>query len=145
MNQTLNKVTLIGFLGNKFKIHYFEQKKSVARGDLATHDIHFNAQNEKITHTQWHQLVCTNDWAIWADKYLEKGDKLYVEGRIYTKHWQNEQGVHLQSTEIMVEKIIPLERTQPNVVNEQNTRNEQIKNFDVKKSIENHDEEKAPF
>lgn len=141
MNQTLNKVTLIGFLGCKFKIHYFEPTKCVARGDLATHEIYFNTSNEKITRTQWHQLVLHNDWAVWAEKHLQKGDKLYVEGRIYTKYWQNKQGQQMQSTEIIVQRIIPLERVEQNKNVEQNIRNQEIENFEIPKN----NEEEYPF
>ena len=100
---TLNKVMLIGHLGNDIKMHYFEGGNSIGRFSLATNEVYINKQtNEKITSTEWHNLVVRNKAAEICEKYLSKGDKIYVEGRIKSRQWQAEDGSVKYTTEIQV-------------------------------------------
>ena len=103
MNGTLNKVMLIGHLGDDVKIHYFEGGNCIGRFPLATNEVYINKQtNEKITSTEWHNLVVRNKAAEICEKYLTKGDKIYVEGRIKSRQWQGEDGQTKYTTEIQV-------------------------------------------
>lgn len=103
MNGTLNKVMLIGHLGDDVKIHYFEGGNCIGRFPLATNEVYINKQtNEKITSTEWHNLVVRNKAAEICEKYLAKGDKIYVEGRIKSRQWQGEDGQTKYTTEIQV-------------------------------------------
>jgi len=103
MNGTLNKVMLIGHLGDDVKIHYFEGGNCIGRFPLATNEVYINKQtNEKITSTEWHNLVVRNKAAEICEKYLTKGDKIYVEGRIKSRQWQGEDGSTKYTTEIQV-------------------------------------------
>ena len=103
MNGTLNKVMLIGHLGDDVKIHYFEGGNCIGRFPLATNEVYINKQtNEKITSTEWHNLVVRNKAAEICEKYLSKGDKIYVEGRIKSRQWQGEDGTTKYTTEIQV-------------------------------------------
>jgi single-strand DNA-binding protein len=103
MNGTLNKVMLIGHLGDDVKMHYFEGGNCIGRFPLATNEIYINKQtNEKITSTEWHNLVVRNKAAEICEKYLSKGDKIYVEGRIKSRQWQAEDGTTKYTTEIQV-------------------------------------------
>jgi len=103
MNGTLNKVMLIGHLGDEVKIHYFEGGNCIGRFPLATNEIYINKQtNEKITSTEWHNLVVRNKAAEICEKYLSKGDKIYIEGRIKSRQWQGEDGTTKYTTEIQV-------------------------------------------
>ena len=103
MNGTLNKVMLIGHLGDDVKIHYFEGGNCIGRFPLATNEVYINKQtNEKITSTEWHNLVVRNKAAEICEKYLSKGDKIYVEGRIKSRQWQGEDGSTKYTTEIQV-------------------------------------------
>jgi single-strand DNA-binding protein len=103
MNGTLNKVMLIGHLGDDVKLHYFEGGNCIGRFPLATNEIYINKQtNEKITSTEWHNLVVRNKAAEICEKYLSKGDKIYVEGRIKSRQWQGEDGSTKYTTEIQV-------------------------------------------
>lgn len=103
MNGTLNKVMLIGHLGDDVKLHYFEGGNCIGRFPLATNEIYINKQtNEKITSTEWHNLVVRNKAAEICEKYLTKGDKIYVEGRIKSRQWQGEDGSTKYTTEIQV-------------------------------------------
>ncbi|OYQ38567.1 single-stranded DNA-binding protein [Flavobacterium cyanobacteriorum] len=103
MNGTLNKVMLIGHLGDDIKMHYFEGGNCIGRFPLATNEVYINRQtNEKITSTEWHNLVVRNKAAEICEKYLSKGDKIYVEGRIKSRQWQAEDGTTKYTTEIQV-------------------------------------------
>lgn len=101
MSGTLNKVMLIGHLGDEVKMHYFEGGGCVGRFPLATNETYLNKQsNERITNTEWHNIVVRNKGAEICEKYLSKGDKVYIEGRLKTRKWQDEKGNDRYSTEI---------------------------------------------
>ena len=101
MTGTLNKVILIGHLGDDVKIHNFEGGGCIGRFPLATNESYTNKQtNEKVTNTEWHNIVVRNKAAEICQKYLSKGDKVYVEGRIKTRKWQDDKGIDRYSTEI---------------------------------------------
>lgn len=103
MNGTLNKVMLIGFLGDDIKMHYFDGGNCIGRFQLATNEVYINkTTNEKITSTEWHNLVVRNKAAELCEKYLSKGDKIYIEGRIKSRQWQSEDGSIKHTTEIQV-------------------------------------------
>src|SRR3970040_1364526 len=103
MNGTLNKVMLIGYLGEDVKMHYFDGGNCIGRFQLATNEVYINkTTNEKITSTEWHSLVVRNKAAELCEKYLSKGDKIYVEGRIKSRQWQAEDGSTKFTTEIQV-------------------------------------------
>lgn len=101
MSGTLNKVMLIGHLGDEVKLHYFDDKNCVGRFPLATNETYTNKQtNERVTNTEWHNVVVRNRAAEICEKYLSKGDKVYIEGRIKTRKWQDDKGNDRYSTEI---------------------------------------------
>ncbi|WP_445735706.1 single-stranded DNA-binding protein [Mariniflexile sp.] len=101
MSGTLNKVMLIGHLGDEVKMHYFEGGNCIGRFPLATNETYTSKQtNERVTNTEWHTIVVRNKAAEICEKYLSKGDKVYVEGRLKTRKWQDESGNERYSTEI---------------------------------------------
>ncbi|MEL0651493.1 MULTISPECIES: single-stranded DNA-binding protein [unclassified Algibacter] len=101
MSGTLNKVMLIGHLGDEVKMHYFEGGGCVGRFPLATNETYVSKQtNERVTNTDWHNIVVRNKGAEICEKYLSKGDKVYIEGRLKTRKWQDEKGNDRYSTEI---------------------------------------------
>ena len=88
MTGTLNKVMLIGHLGDDVKMHYFDGGGSIGRFPLATNESYVNkSTGEKVTNTEWHNIVVRNKAAEICEKYLSKGDKIYIEGRIKTRKW----------------------------------------------------------
>nr|WP_299387018.1 single-stranded DNA-binding protein [Allomuricauda sp.] len=104
MSGTLNKVMLIGHLGDEVKIHYFEGGGCVARFPLATNETYTNRQTgEKVTNTDWHNIVVRNKAAEICEKYLSKGDKVYLEGRLKNRQWQGEDGNTRYTTEVHVQ------------------------------------------
>lgn len=101
MSGTLNKVMLIGHLGDEVKMHYFEGGGCIGRFPLATNETYTSKKtNERVTNTEWHNIVVRNKGAEVCEKYLSKGDKVYVEGRIKTRKWQDDSGNDRYSTEI---------------------------------------------
>lgn len=101
MSGTLNKVMLIGHLGDEVKMHYFEGGNCVGRFPLATNETYTSKQtNERVTNTEWHNIVVRNKAAEICEKYLSKGDKVYIEGRLKTRKWQDDSGTERYSTEI---------------------------------------------
>jgi single-strand DNA-binding protein len=100
---TLNKVMLIGHLGDDIKMHYFDGGNCIGRFPLATNEVYINKQTgEKINSTEWHNLVVRNKAAEICEKHLSKGDKIYVEGRIKSRQWQAEDGSTKYTSEIQV-------------------------------------------
>jgi len=94
---------LIGFLGDDIKMHYFDGGNCIGRFQLATNEVYINkTTNEKITSTEWHNLVVRNKVAELCEKYLSKGDKIYVEGRIKSRQWQADDGSTKYASEIQV-------------------------------------------
>ena len=103
MAGTVNKVILIGHLGDEVKMHYFDGGNAIGRFPIATNETYTNKQTgEKVTTTEWHNIVVRNKLAEICEKYLSKGDKVYVEGRIKSRQWEGEDGVKRYSTEIHV-------------------------------------------
>ncbi|MGO2294567.1 MAG: single-stranded DNA-binding protein [Psychroflexus halocasei] len=101
MAGTLNKVMLIGHTGDDVKMHYFEGGNSIGRFPVATNEEYVNkATNERVSNTEWHNVVVRNKAAEICEKYLKKGDKVYIEGRIKTRKWQDDKGMDRYSTEI---------------------------------------------
>lgn len=106
MSGTLNKVMLIGHLGDEVKMHYFEGGGSIGRFPIATNETYTNkATGERVTNTDWHNIVVRNKAAEICEKYLSKGDKVYVEGRLKNRQWQGEDGNTRYTTEVHVQEF----------------------------------------
>lgn len=118
MSGTLNKVMLIGHLGDEVKLHYFEGGNCIGRFPIATNETYTNRQTgEKVTNTEWHNIVVRNKAAEICEKYLNKGDKIYVEGRLKTRQWQGEDGSTRYTTEIHVQDFTFLSTKQESMAN----------------------------
>ena len=100
MANSLNKVMLIGHLGDEVKMHFFEGGNCIGRFPVATNESYTNKQTgERITTTEWHNVVTRNKLAEICEKYLSKGDRVFVEGRIKTRQWEQD-GIKRYTTEI---------------------------------------------
>ncbi len=100
MANSLNKAMLIGHLGDEVKMHYFEGGNSIGRFPVATNESYTNKQTgEKITTTEWHNIVVRNKLAEICEKFLSKGDRVFIEGRIKTRQWEQD-GIKRYTTEI---------------------------------------------
>ena len=106
MNGTLNKVILIGHLGDDVKLHYFDGGDCVGRFSLATNESYTNkSTGDRVTNTEWHTIVLRNKAAETCEKYLSKGDKVYIEGKLKTRKWQSKEGVDRYTTEVHVNEF----------------------------------------
>lgn len=108
MAGTINKVILIGNLGDDVKMHYFDDQNCVGRFPIATSESYTNKQTgEKVTNTDWHNIVVRNGLAKVCEKYLGKGDKVYVEGKLKNRQWEQD-GVKRYTTEVQVTEMTML-------------------------------------
>tara|TARA_B100001057_G_scaffold100943_1_gene97953 strand:+ start:1644 stop:2069 length:426 start_codon:yes stop_codon:yes gene_type:complete len=106
MSGTINKVILIGHLGDDVKMHYFDGGGCIGRFPLATNESYTNkSSGEKVTQTEWHNVIVRNKAAEICEKYIKKGDKIYIEGKLKTRKWQDSDQKDRFSTEIVVNEF----------------------------------------
>ena len=98
----LNKVMLIGRLGQDPEIRYTQSGSAVANATIATNDYWTDKQGGKQERTEWHSLVLWGKLADLAQSYLKKGSQVYVEGRMQTRDWEDQQGQKHYKTEVVV-------------------------------------------
>ena len=103
----MNKVMLIGNVGQDPQVKYLEQNVCVAQVRLATTERGYTLQNgtQVPDRTEWHNCIFWRKQAEVVEKYVRKGDKLYVEGKIQTRDWTDRQGVARKSIDIVVDNM----------------------------------------
>lgn len=102
MARGINKVILIGHLGQDPEVRFTPSGSAVANLSLATSDSWKDKQSgERQERTEWHRVVLFNKTAEIAQQYLKKGAKVYIEGRLQTRKWQDQNGQDRYSTEIV--------------------------------------------
>lgn len=104
---SVNKVILIGNVGQDPKVTYYDGGNCVAQLSLATTERGYTLQNgtQVPDRTDWHNLVFRNRLGEIVDKYVHKGDKLYVEGKIRTRSYDDQKGIQRYITEIFVDNM----------------------------------------
>jgi single-strand DNA-binding protein len=108
MNGLRNSVRLIGHIGKDPETKEFESGKKVARFTLATDEVYKNAKGEKVKDTVWHNLVIWGKTATVAEKYLEKGAEIAIEGRLTSRSYTTKEGEKKYITEIIVGELLML-------------------------------------
>ena len=103
-----NKVQLIGNLGAKPEVKKLESGKKMATLNLATSESYRNANGEKITETQWHRLVVWGKVADVAEKYLDKGREIAIEGKLINRSYTDKDGKKKYVTEVQVNELLML-------------------------------------
>jgi len=103
MNGTLNKVILIGNVGKELDMYYFDDRSVVARFPLATSETYRDPSGQRMVRTQWHRIVARNQIAEIFKRYLKKGDKIYIEGKLRTREYIDRDGIKRYYTEIHVQ------------------------------------------
>ena len=102
MARGINKVILIGNLGRDPEVRFTPSGTAVANLNLATSDTWMDRQSgQRQERTEWHRVVLFNKTAEIAQQYLKKGSKVYIEGRLQTRKWQDQNGQDRYSTEIV--------------------------------------------
>lgn len=114
MSRGLNKVMLIGNLGQDPEVRSTNDGTRVATLSLATNFTFKNAKGDKITQTEWHRVTVWRGLAEIAEKYLRKGAKLFIEGRISYGKFTDKEGVERYTTEIVATELTMLDNRDSN-------------------------------
>lgn len=99
---SVNKVILLGYVGSDPEMRYPEKDRAIAFLSLATNDYYGNPPTEV---TEWHRLVMGGKNATIAEKYIRKGSRIYVEGHLKTREYEDKFKVRRRITEVMVEHL----------------------------------------
>ena len=108
MSTLRNKVQLIGNLGNNPEIITLESGKKLAKISIATNETYKNAQGEKVTDTQWHNVVAWNKTAEIIEKFVQKGSEVAIEGKLTSRSYEDKDGAKKYITEIVCNELLML-------------------------------------
>ena len=156
MAYSINKVTLVGNIGNEPEVKTFQNGNKVVNLSIATSERWKDKESgEMKTNTEWHRVVIFNPvLADIAEKYIKKGSKVYLEGQLQTRKWQDSSGVDKYTTEVVLQnfrgELLLLDRTNESGtfrdIENQNSTQELNKDFkaDTVKNVENLDDD-IPF
>ncbi len=106
MSTLRNKVQLIGNLGNDPEIITLDSGKKLAKFSLATNESYKNEQGEKITQTDWHNLIAWNKTAEIIEKYVTKGKEIAIEGKLTSRSYETKEGEKRYVTEVVVNEVL---------------------------------------
>jgi single-strand DNA-binding protein len=106
----VNKVILVGNLGSDPQVRYTPGGQAVANFNIATSERFNNKAGEKEERTEWHRIVAWGKLAEICQQYLKKGKQVYIEGRLQTRQWEDQQGQKRQTTEIVAQTMQMLGR-----------------------------------
>lgn len=100
---SVNKVILVGNVGKDPEVRYLEKGVAVAKFPLATSETYKGKDGEKVTATEWHNVVLWRGLAETVEKYVKKGSQLYIEGKIRTRSYDDKDGNKRYVTEIVAD------------------------------------------
>ena len=106
---SINRVILIGYVGNAPEIKYTTSGHPVGTFSLATNEVWVGPDKKKKEHTEWHNVVAWGKLGEFSKKYVNKGQLIYLEGRIHSQSWVDKNNVRQKKIEIVCESITPLE------------------------------------
>ena len=104
----VNKVILIGNLGKDPEVRYLDSGVAVANFSLATTESYKNKEGERVSQTEWHNIVLWRGLAEVAEKWLKKGSSVYIEGKIRSRKWEDKEGNTRYTTEILADNMTML-------------------------------------
>ncbi len=107
---SVNKVILVGNVGKDPETRYLDENTAVCKFSLATSEVYRNKEGEKITQTEWHNIVLWRGLAQVAEKYVKKGSQLFIEGRIRSRSYDDRDGNKRYITEIVGDNMQMLGR-----------------------------------
>ena len=151
MAGSLNKVMLIGNLGKDPESREMGDGTKMAKFPIATTETYKNRQGEKVSNTEWHNIVLWRGLAEVAINWLKKGDSVYIEGKLKTRSWEDENGVKKYATDIQADNLSMLGSRRDNESQYQSSSTEKSANSEVKKVDEDkvnetsNDEDDLPF
>ena len=109
MSEHINKVQLVGRLGNTPDIRTFDNGRKMARFSMATNESYIDSKGVNVVNTQWHHLVAWGRAAVQAEKLLTKGAEASIEGKLVHRNYVDKEGVKKYVTEVEVAEILLLE------------------------------------
>ena len=108
MNTLKNSVRLVGNLGMDPEVKSFENDRKLAKIAIATNEIYKNDKGEKVTDTQWHNLILWGTQAKIAEQILRKGDEIAIEGKLASRSYVDKDGVKRYVTEVVVNDFLKI-------------------------------------
>jgi single-strand DNA-binding protein len=108
MSTLRNKVQLIGNLGNDPEIITMDSGKKLAKFSIATNETYKNQQGERVTDTQWHNVVAWGKTAEIIEEYVTKGKEVAVEGKLTTRSYDDKEGNKRYTTEVVCNELLML-------------------------------------
>lgn len=105
---SVNKVTVLGRLGKDPEVRHFENGSVVAKVVVATSEKYTNKEGQKVETTEWHNIVFWGGLAGVVEKYVKKGDQIYVEGKLKTRSWDDQDGNKRYATDIQAREMVML-------------------------------------
>ncbi|WP_124980971.1 single-stranded DNA-binding protein [Nonlabens xiamenensis] len=108
MSTLSNKVQLIGNLGQDPEMKTLSNGNTMAKFSIATSERYTNKQGEQVTDTQWHRVVAYNGAATIIEKYVKKGNRIGIEGKLVTRQWDDIEGQKRYTTEVVCNEVLLL-------------------------------------
>ena len=140
---SVNKVILVGHIGNKPEGRYTPAGTSTASFSLATNESWIDSDNVKQERTEWHNIIAWNKLADFATEYLQKGQLIYIEGRMQTRTYKDKEDIQRRVTEVISTVITPLEWKTTN--KKENRSSDDKLAEDSTKTTESMEKEDLPF
>ncbi|HEX2394872.1 MAG TPA: single-stranded DNA-binding protein [Bacteroidales bacterium] len=100
---SVNKVILVGHVGHDPEVRYLDNSTPVCTIRMATSDVYKNKNGERVTTTEWHNVVLWRGLAEVAEKYVKKGSQIYIEGKIRTRSWDDKDKNKRYTTEVVAD------------------------------------------
>jgi single-strand DNA-binding protein len=102
---SVNKVILIGNVGKDPEVRYLDNNLPICKMSLATSEVYKNKAGEKVTTTEWHNVILWRGLAEVAEKYVKKGSQIYIEGRLRTRSFEDKDKIKRYTTEIVADVL----------------------------------------
>ena len=109
MSRGLNKVMIIGNLGQDPEMRYTPSGKPLTKFQMAANRSWTSSDGDKKTETEWFTVVAWGKLAEICNQYLSKGKQVYIEGRLHTRHWKDEEGISRSTVEVVAQEMIMLD------------------------------------
>ena len=146
MSRGVNKVILVGNLGQKPEMRYTATQSAVANISIATTESWKDKESgEMRDKTEWHRVVYFGKLAEIAEQYLDKGSKLYVEGKLQTRKWQDQAGNDRYTTEVLGQELTMLDSRGESSGSSYESNNTSVKEENVNQDNGEFSEEDIPF
>jgi single-strand DNA-binding protein len=117
---SVNKVILVGNVGKDPETRFFEGGTAVSNFPLATSETYKNRNGERVTNTEWHNIVVWRGLAEVADKFVKKGTQLYIDGKIRTRSYDDKEGNKRYITEVVADNLVLLGKKSDNPASNNN-------------------------